>query len=229
MTDPVATSTLTNPTSHVALDAVRAAGVVAVLRGPDPESTIRAVDALVAGGVTGIEVTYSTPDAPRVIATVRARHGDAIALGAGTLTRPEQAVEAVDAGASFLVSPGTRPALAAAMTATGAVCMFGALTPSEVMLALELGADVVKIFPASLGGPAYLKALRGPFGDAALMPTGGVSVDNVGEWVAAGVVAVGAGGELCSPALMAAGRFGEIEHRARAFADAWDDATGAAR
>lgn len=207
------------------LEAVRAVGIIAVLRGPSPHATLATIDALVAGGITGIEVTYSTPRALEVIDGARGRHGEAILLGAGTLTRPEQAADAVEAGAQFLVSPGTRPELADAMVATGATVMLGALTPSEVMTAAELGAHVVKIFPASLGGPAYLKSLRGPFPDIPLMPTGGVNVDNIGEWIAAGAVALGAGSELCSPALMSAGRFADIEHRARAFADAWAEAT----
>ena len=94
---------------------------------------------------------------------------------------------------------------------TGVAAFAGALTPSEVMAALRLGVDAVKIFPASLGGPAYLKALRGPFPDVAFMPTGGVSVANISDWLAAGAVAVGAGSELCSPDAMAAGRWDEIE------------------
>lgn len=175
------------------------------------------VDALVNGGVRGIEITYSTPDAPAVIAEVTRRHGDAVLVGAGTVTAPGQAAEATAAGARFLVSPGTRPALAAEMRETGATVMLGALTPSEVMLAVELGADVVKVFPASLGGPSYLKALRGPFPDVPLMPTGGVSAGNIGEWLAAGAIAVGAGGELCSGADLAARAYDTIEAKARTF------------
>lgn len=199
---------------------LRDTGVVAVLRAPDAAAALGAVEALVAGGVTGIEVTYSTPDAPAVLAEVARRHGDAILLGAGTVTTPDQAAAAAAAGARFLVSPGTVPTLARAMTATGLPCLFGAMTPSEVMTAVELGAAVVKIFPASLGGPAYLRALRGPLPDVPLMPTGGVRADNIGDWLDAGAVAVGAGSELCRPAAMAAGRFAEIEAAARDFAGA---------
>ena len=145
------------------LAALRAATVVAVLRAPSADAGIRATAALVAGGVTGIEITYSTPDAAAVIREVRAEHGDRVYLGAGTVLKPAQAVEAVEAGAEFLVSPGTEPKLAAAMLETGATVLSGALTPSEVMATLACGVHVVKLFPASLGGPAYLKALRGPF------------------------------------------------------------------
>jgi 2-dehydro-3-deoxyphosphogluconate aldolase/(4S)-4-hydroxy-2-oxoglutarate aldolase len=204
----------------VSLSSVSATGVIAVLRAPSAAAAVQAVDALVAGGVTGIEITYSTPDAERALAEVADRHGDAVLLGAGTLTRPEQAERAVAAGARFLVSPGTQAELAGAMRATGAAVMLGALTPSEVMAAQALGADVVKIFPASLGGPGYLRSLRGPFPDVPLMPTGGVTSDNLGEWLAAGAVAAGAGSELCSPAAMRDGDWAAIERNARLFSSA---------
>ncbi|QTX03504.1 bifunctional 4-hydroxy-2-oxoglutarate aldolase/2-dehydro-3-deoxy-phosphogluconate aldolase [Agromyces archimandritae] len=198
----------------------RRTGVIAVLRAASAEAAVRASEALVAGGVTGLEITYSTPDAPTVIAELTARFGDAAYIGAGTVTTPAQAEAAAEAGARFLVSPGTRPDLARAMLATGLTTMTGALTPSEVMEATELGVHVVKIFPASLGGPGYLKALRGPFPDAPLMPTGGVTPGNLSEWFAAGSVAVGAGGDLVSGADLAAGRYDEVERKARLFAAA---------
>jgi 2-dehydro-3-deoxyphosphogluconate aldolase/(4S)-4-hydroxy-2-oxoglutarate aldolase len=204
----------------LALTSITDVGVIAVLRAPSADAAVSAVDALVAGGVTGVEITFSTPDAEAAIAEVARRHGDAVLLGAGTITRPEQAESAVAAGARFLVCPGTEASLARAMTATGATVMLGALTPSEVMAAVALGADVVKVFPASLGGPAYLRSLRGPFPDVPLMPTGGVSADNIGQWVGAGALAVGAGSELCSPAAMRAGTWEVIEDQARSFSAA---------
>lgn len=201
----------------MSLDTLKSTRVLAVLRAPSPQSAIRAADALVAGGVTGLEITYSTPDAPAVIRALDEKYGDRIYLGAGTVTTARQADEAADAGARFLVSPGTREALTAAMKATGLTVMTGALSPSEVMAALEYGSDVVKVFPASLGGPAYLRALRGPFPDVALMPTGGVSPENIGEWFAAGAIAVGAGSELVASAALAAEDWAEITRRAELF------------
>ncbi|GAB3127207.1 bifunctional 4-hydroxy-2-oxoglutarate aldolase/2-dehydro-3-deoxy-phosphogluconate aldolase [Glaciibacter psychrotolerans] len=191
--------------------------VLAVVRAPSADSAILAAGALIAGGVTGLEITYSTPDAPAVIRELAARYGESIYLGAGTVTTAEQAEQAHAAGATFLVSPGTRPDLTRAMKATGLTVMTGALTPSEVMAALDYGTDVVKIFPASLGGPAFLKALRGPFPELALMPTGGVTPENIDEWFAAGAIAVGAGGDLVSGADLAAGRYDEVERKARLF------------
>jgi 2-dehydro-3-deoxyphosphogluconate aldolase/(4S)-4-hydroxy-2-oxoglutarate aldolase len=199
----------------------RATGVLAVLRAPSPEQALDAAEAIIRGGITGIEVTYSTPDAPAVIRELIARHGDAAYVGAGTVTTLEQATAAADAGAEFLVSPGTLPELTRAMLDTGRVVMTGAMTPTEVMGALALGVDVVKIFPASLGGPSYLGALRGPFPDAPLMPTGGVKPDNVAEWFAAGAVAVGAGGDLANSTSIKNGDWADLTARAETFAAAF--------
>jgi 2-dehydro-3-deoxyphosphogluconate aldolase/(4S)-4-hydroxy-2-oxoglutarate aldolase len=211
------------------LSPLAATRVLAVVRAPSADSAERAADALVAGGITGIEITYSTPGVASALRRIADRHGDAVYLGAGTVTTPDQAAEAADAGARFLVSPGTRRRLTEAMRATGLVVLTGALTPSEVMAAVEYGADVVKIFPASLGGPAFLRSLRGPFPDVPLMPTGGVTPGNLREWIGAGAIAVGAGGELVSVADLAAGRYDEVERKARLFADAASAvATGAA-
>lgn len=202
------------------LDRARSTGILAVLRAPSPELALEASEAIIRGGVTGIEVTFSTPDAPAVIRELVARHGDAAYIGAGTVTTAAQAAQAADAGAEFLVSPGTLPTLTRTMLDTGRVVMTGAMTPTEVMGALELGVDVVKIFPASLGGPSYLGALRGPFPDAPLMPTGGVSPDNLAAWFAAGAVAVGAGGDLANGASIKASDWADLEQRAARFATA---------
>ncbi|MDW5595615.1 bifunctional 4-hydroxy-2-oxoglutarate aldolase/2-dehydro-3-deoxy-phosphogluconate aldolase [Conexibacter stalactiti] len=207
---------------------IRSAGVLAVLRAPSADAAIAAADALIAGGVRGIEVTYSTPDVPAALAGIRARHGDGVVLGAGTLLDPSQAAEAAAAGAQYLVAPGLDDELVEAMAATGAVVMAGAVTPTEVMRARRLPVDVVKLFPGSLGGPALLKGLRGPFPDLSFLPTGGVSAANVGEWLAAGALAVAAGGELCPAAALRDGDWDDVRGRARSFADALDAARGAA-
>lgn len=198
----------------------RTAGVLAVLRAPSPELALETAEAIIRGGITGIEVTYSTPDAPAVIRELISRHGDAAYIGAGTVTTAAQADAAAAAGAEFLVSPGTLTDLTRAMIDTGRVVMTGAMTPTEVMSALALGVDVVKIFPASLGGPSYLGALRGPFPDAPLMPTGGVKPDNLADWFAAGAVAVGAGGDLANSASIKASDWADITRRAESFATA---------
>ncbi len=202
------------------LQTLRDTAVLAVLRAPSAEIALDASEALIRSGITGIEVTYSTPDATEVIAELVRRHGDAAYVGAGTVTTAEQAQDAASAGAQFLVSPGTSATLTPAMMDTGLVVMTGALTPSEVMEATRLGVDVVKIFPASLGGPSYLGALRGPFPDVPLMPTGGVNPDNLAAWFAAGAIAVGAGGDLVPSSALSSGDMGEIESRAGLFVSA---------
>ncbi|GAA4150751.1 bifunctional 4-hydroxy-2-oxoglutarate aldolase/2-dehydro-3-deoxy-phosphogluconate aldolase [Actinomadura keratinilytica] len=207
----------------MSIDDLRATGVLAVLRAPTPDSALRCVSALVEGGITGIEITFSTPDAAAVIDQARRAHPEAL-VGAGTVRTAEQARAAADAGARFLVSPGTDDDLARAMLDTGLTTLLGALTPSELMRAAALGAHAVKIFPAALGGPGYLRALRGPFPDVPLVPTGGVAAGNVADWLAAGALAVGAGGELAPSSAIASGDLAEITTRARAFAAALREA-----
>jgi 2-dehydro-3-deoxyphosphogluconate aldolase/(4S)-4-hydroxy-2-oxoglutarate aldolase len=199
------------------LEKVKELGLLAVIRGPSLELTIKMVEALIAGGVLGIEVTYSTPNAEEVVRALSKKFGNSIVLGMGTLTKPEQALSAKEAGANFLVSPVCEASLVKGMVASGLLNMAGALTPTEVLQAYNLGTDVVKIFPGSLGGPAYLKALKGPFPYIPMMPTGGVSAGNVAEWFSTGVVAIGAGSELCPPQLAKDGKFDEISRQAAEF------------
>lgn len=199
------------------LERVKELGLLAVIRGPSTELSLQMVDALVQGGVSGIEITYSTPDAEGVVRRIAKQYGESILLGMGTLTRPEQADCAKAAGARFLVSPVCEPELVKSMVASGLLTMAGAFSPTEVFQAYSLGADVVKIFPGSLAGPAYIKALKGPFPYIPMMPTGGVSAANAADWFAAGVVAVGAGSELCPTHLAKEGKFSEITQRAAEF------------
>ena len=196
---------------------IKELGLLAVIRGPSPELTVKMVEALVAGGVKGIEITYSTPNAEEVVRTLADKFGDSIVLGMGTLTKPEQAISAKTAGAHYLVSHICETELVKAMVGSGLLTMVGALTPTEVYHAYNMGADVVKVFPGSLGGPAYIKALKGPFPYIPMMPTGGVSPSNIAEWFATGVVAVGAGSELAPTQLAKDGRFDQITERAMEF------------
>lgn len=211
-------------TKETTLNRVRELGLLAVIRGPSPELTMDMVAALVDGGVYGIEITYTTPKAAEVVRALDERYGQSILLGMGTLTDPGQAVEAVAAGARYLVSPHCEEALAAAMRATGVPIMIGALTPSEIARAHRLGSDIVKLFPGSFAGPDYLKAVRAPFPDIPLMPSGGVNPDNIPDWIAAGAVAVGAGSNLCPTSLAKEGRFGVITAIARTFVQALERA-----
>ena len=167
------------------LQQLKETGVVAVIRSPSADAALLASHALVRGGVTGIEITFSTPDAAQAIARARRELSGAL-VGAGTVLNAEDLEAACDAGASFLVSPHTDSALIARAVERGVPFLAGALTPTEVVHAFNAGAACVKLFPGSAVGPQYLKALRGPLPHIPLMPTGGVDEHNLAEWFSAG-------------------------------------------
>lgn len=169
------------------------------------------------GGVTGIEVTLSTPDALGGIADLSRHFGDRIVLGIGTVLQPETCQRAADAGATFVVSPIFDPTIVEATKAAGLLSMPGAYTPTEVYRAWNAGADVVKVFPATTLGPGYFRDLLAPMPFLRLMPTGGVEASNLAKWFEAGAFAVGAGSSLCSKDVMARGAWSELTAAARAF------------
>jgi 2-dehydro-3-deoxyphosphogluconate aldolase/(4S)-4-hydroxy-2-oxoglutarate aldolase len=170
-----------------------------VIRAPSADAALAVVEALADAGLTVAEVTMTVPGAIAAIASVAKRFGDKVLVGAGTVTDGETAKRAVDAGAEFIVTPCLVPeAIDAALRADVAV-LAGALTPTEVFDAFAKGGDMVKVFPAqNVGGAAYLRALRGPFPEIPLVPTGGVTLDNVREMFEAGAAAVGVGSEMIS-------------------------------
>jgi 2-dehydro-3-deoxyphosphogluconate aldolase/(4S)-4-hydroxy-2-oxoglutarate aldolase len=189
--------------------------MVAIVRAGDPETALQAAEACIAGGITALEVAFTTPGTADVIKTLRQRHGKDVMLGAGTVLDPETARIAILAGAQFIISPGVNVDTIRVAQRYQVLAMPGVMTPSEIVTAMEAGADIIKIFPAEIFGPAYIKALKAPLPQAPLMPTGGVSVDNLADWFANGAMAVGIGGSLTGPA--ATGDFAEITARARAF------------
>jgi 2-dehydro-3-deoxyphosphogluconate aldolase/(4S)-4-hydroxy-2-oxoglutarate aldolase len=199
------------------LSRISTLGLLAVIRGPSLELTLKMVEALITGGVYGIEITFTTPEATEAIRNLDETYGNQILLGMGTLTTIEHVEQAVDAGAQFVVSPHCEEELARAMIATELVTMIGAFTPSEIMKARRLGSDIVKLYPGSLGTPKYLRSLRGPFPNIPIMPTGGVNIENIKEWFAAGAFAIGAGTALCPSTWAIENRFQEITERAQAF------------
>jgi 2-dehydro-3-deoxyphosphogluconate aldolase / (4S)-4-hydroxy-2-oxoglutarate aldolase len=202
------------------LDRIVEGGIVAVVRTPDADTARRAVDAVLAGGVTAVEVTFTVPDAAAVIRSVAADLPDGVVLGAGTVTDAERARIAIEAGARFIVSPNTDASTIQTAVQKGVVAIPGALTPTEIVNAVSAGADAVKIFPATSFGPGYIKALRGPLPDVIYCPTGGVDLDNIPDYVAAGAAMFGIGGNLVDLKLISAGRYDEITDRARRFVDA---------
>jgi len=189
-------------------------GIVAVIRLEQAAALPRVVEALAAGGVRAIEVTMTVPGAIESIRQLAASASDDVLLGAGTVLDPETARRAIDAGARFVVSPVFRPALIQACHAAGVPALPGCYTPTEILDAWDAGADIVKVFPAGGLGPAYFKDVRAPLPHVKLMPTGGVSIDNAGEWIRAGAAAVGVGSALVDPRLVTAGDFAAITERA---------------
>jgi len=199
------------------IERLREARVIAVLRTPDADSAVRAAEALVAGGVRAIELTFTTPGAADALRRARELLPDEVVVGAGTIRDLAQLDAALDAGAEFLVTPHLDAELLTAMLDSGRPALPGTFTPTEVAAALAAGARAVKLFPASAVGPAYLKALRGPFPDVQVVPTGGIGPADVQPWLDAGAVAVGAGGELCPASLVAEGRWDELSAAAARF------------
>jgi 2-dehydro-3-deoxyphosphogluconate aldolase/(4S)-4-hydroxy-2-oxoglutarate aldolase len=178
------------------LQRLRDARVAAVIRADDAESAVAVAEALVEGGLTAVELTYTTPGAGDAIARARSRFGGDVLVGAGTLTTREQVAEATAAGADFLVAPHLDLGLLETMLASGVLALPGVLTPSEVASALAHGAAAVKLFPASSGGTPHLRALFGPFPGVKVVPTGGIDLADVRAWLEAGAWAVGVGGKL---------------------------------
>ena len=204
-----------------AMNRVLKSGIVAVIRADDGSRLAEVASALLAGGVDVMEVTFTVPGAAQVIGEVARRIGDQVLLGAGTVLDAETARTAILAGADFIVSPCVRPDVIQLCQRYDKPVMPGALTPTEVLQAWELGADIVKVFPADAMGPSYLKALHGPLPQVLLMPTGGVGLDNAADYLAAGACALGVGSTLVNSQNVRDGELAEIESKARAFVDIW--------
>jgi 2-dehydro-3-deoxyphosphogluconate aldolase/(4S)-4-hydroxy-2-oxoglutarate aldolase len=192
-------------------------GIVAVVRAESGESLVKVVRALAEGGVTAAEITFTVPDAIEVIRQVRHEVGEAVVLGAGTVLDPETARAALLAGAEYIVAPTVNVEVIRLCRRYDKVVMPGALTPTEVLTAWESGADVVKIFPADLGGPAYLKALRGPLPQVRVMPTGGVDLTTAESFLKAGACCLGVGGSLVDAKAVATADFTRIRDLASQF------------
>jgi 2-dehydro-3-deoxyphosphogluconate aldolase/(4S)-4-hydroxy-2-oxoglutarate aldolase len=200
--------------------AIEASGVVAVVRLRDASAFADVAAALIEGGVRAIEVTMTVPRAVQLIEQLAATAPRGLIVGAGTVLDPETARQVMGAGAAFVVSPVLRPEVIELCHRHDVAMMPGCFTPTEILTAWEAGADVVKVFPATALGPGYFKDVRGPLPQVRLMPTGGVTRDNAGAWIAAGAVAIGVGTALVDTAAVAAGRFDVIAGHARHFVEA---------
>ena len=206
------------------LERLLAGGVVPILRLKEPGPAIDLVDALCAGGINTFEIALGTPNALELIREVRTTFTDRVVVGVGTVLDAETARLAVTAGAQFIVAPSLNLDLIRFAKRYSIVVVPGALTPTEILTAWEAGADIIKVFPATSLGPKYFKDVAGPFPHIRLMPTGGVSIDNVGDWVKAGAVAVGIGSDLLDRKAIEEGRYEVLTEKAarmvRNFVDA---------
>lgn len=183
------------------LSKIKKGGLVAVVRAENPEKAFKIVDACIEGGVAAIEITYTVPGATEIIKELREKYiSGQIIIGAGTVLDTETARTAILAGAQYIVSPCLNTEVVKLCNRYQIACMPGAMTIREVVECMEAGADIVKVFPGEILGPAFIKAVKGPMPYATMMPTGGVTLENVGEWIKAGAVAVGVGGNLTAGA-----------------------------
>ncbi|MDX1983441.1 MAG: bifunctional 4-hydroxy-2-oxoglutarate aldolase/2-dehydro-3-deoxy-phosphogluconate aldolase [Bryobacteraceae bacterium] len=193
-------------------------GIVPVVRTSTAEQAIDAIDAIYEGGIRSAEITMTVPGAIQALEKVAAKFGDRIMLGAGTVLDPETCRACFLSGAQFIVTPSLRISVLEMAHRYSKPIMPGALTPTEVITAWEHGADIVKIFPAgNMGGPKYIKALKGPFPQIEMIPTGGVNLDTAGEFLKAGACAVAVGGELVDGKTLKEKRYDVITERARQY------------
>lgn len=195
--------------------------VLSIVRAPRIDDVVALTGALAAGGIRVLELTYTTPGLTDLLrAVTSAGTVDGLFVGAGTVTSGEQATAAVEAGAQFIVTPGLGPharEIVEVAHRAGAAVVLGALTPSEVLTAVDLGADVVKIFPARAVGPSYLTDLHGPLPDVPLVPSGGINAANAADYLAAGALAVTAGTSVVAPSDVENGRWSTVTENAIAF------------
>ena len=194
-------------------------GVIAVVRAASSGQLIDVAKALLAGGVDCIEITMTTPNALAVIADCRKAMGDEALIGVGSVLNAAVARQAIRAGAQYVISPIFRTEIIDAAHEADVPCIPGALTPTEILLATDAGADMVKVFPGGQFGPSYLKDLLAPMPHLRLTPTGGVDLKTAGDWIAAGAVTLGVGSALVTKAALAEGNFGEIQGLAGKFVE----------
>jgi 2-dehydro-3-deoxyphosphogluconate aldolase/(4S)-4-hydroxy-2-oxoglutarate aldolase len=202
------------------IEALLKPGIVAVVRALSAQQVIPLAEALLAGGIHAVEVTMTTPDALNAITQASKHFREKALLGVGTVLNAETARQAIAAGAEFVVSPITRPEIAKAAAAADRPVMLGAYTPTEAQLAYESGADFVKLFPADNLGPTYIKAIRAPLPHLKLVPTGGVTIDNIAEFFKAGCPAVGVGSSMITREILQNNDWPALQRNAAAFVKA---------
>jgi 2-dehydro-3-deoxyphosphogluconate aldolase/(4S)-4-hydroxy-2-oxoglutarate aldolase len=202
---------------HEKLHTIRKTGVIAIMRAKSSEQLITAADAIKAGGVQVIEVTMTTPGALGVIEAAKTRYGTDVLFGAGSVLDPETARAAILAGADFVVSPTLNLDMVALCNRYSIPVMPGCYTPTEALTAWETGADMIKLFPASVGGPGLVKAILAPLPQLEIVPVGGVNLDTAADFIRNGSAALGVGSSLVNQKLLDSGDLEELTRRAAAF------------
>ncbi|MBL8851967.1 MAG: bifunctional 4-hydroxy-2-oxoglutarate aldolase/2-dehydro-3-deoxy-phosphogluconate aldolase [Planctomycetaceae bacterium] len=205
--------------AHADLTRVLDRGIVAILRATNGDKLVQVAEALVAGGIDVIEVTFTVPRVLDIISAVRDKLGDRILLGAGTVLDAESARAAMLAGAEFIVTPVVSRPVIETCRRYDKLVMAGAFTPTEILTAWEAGSDIVKVFPADIGGPNYLKAVHGPLPQVRLLPTGGVNLETLESFVKAGASAVGLGTALVEKSALERGDMQRIQTLAAAYVE----------
>lgn len=201
-------------------------GVVSIIRVKSQEEAIKTVRAIKEGGIDVIEVSVVTPGALKVIKRASEKFGDEVLIGVGTILDPETARASILSGAEFVIGPTLSRGVISVCRRYSKISIPGAFTPTEILTAWELGADVVKVFPAAIVGPSYLRAVLGPLPQVRVLPTGGVNLKNAGEFIKAGSVAIAVGGALVDEKAVMEGRFEVITENARRFLEAVKKARG---
>lgn len=205
-----------------------ASGIVAVVRMPDSQKLIRIVEAIREGGITAIEITMTTPNALEVISEVSQSMGDVVDIGVGSVLDAATGRRAIEAGAQYIVSPIFKVEIIDVAHEHGLPAMPGAFTPTEIQSATEAGADIIKVFPADIVGMPFFKGVLAPMPHLKLMPTGGVSLTNAGDWIRAGAVAVGVGSALLDKQAIADGNLAKLTDNARTLRSSVEDGRAAA-
>ncbi|WP_017727101.1 bifunctional 4-hydroxy-2-oxoglutarate aldolase/2-dehydro-3-deoxy-phosphogluconate aldolase [Halalkalibacterium ligniniphilum] len=207
------------------LHAIQDSGIVAVIRGAKPENMLSIADALYEGGVRVLEITVETPKVLHLIEEVKNSYGEKLIVGAGTVLDAETARATIMAGAEFIFSPNVDVETIRMAKRYGVISIPGALTPTEILTAYEQGADMIKVFPAGVFGPRYLKDIQGPLPHIPLMPTGGVGLDNIADYIKAGAVAAGLGSSLVNAKKLAeANDYKGLTEKAKQFVQAVKEA-----
>lgn len=188
--------------------------LIVILRGTGQEESLKVVDSLIESGAKFIEVTMNTPNALSILESMASKFGGKATFGAGTILNSASAINALNSGACFVVTPTVKEEVIRSCNSMGRPCIIGAFSATEILTAYELGADLVKVFPASIVGPGYIKALRGPLNHIPLVPTGGINLENARAFIDAGAYALGVGSELVDKKAIQEGNFEKIRRDA---------------